>query len=209
MGWTVQLSRVFFLLSVIIPQLQVLAQDVVNYRLPEIYSPSHYTVDIRLDRGVFNGNVTTFDGQSTILFNVLEETSAIIIHGVVIVNNLTLTDDNGTVITTTYTYNSLTELLTITANSNLTVNTAYTLGITYTGNFDLFDMRGFYRSEYTNANGSKVYLATTQFQPTHARKAFPCFDEPHYKARFNISLTYPSGLMALGNTPVVSTESVG
>lgn len=35
-------------------------------------------------------------------------------------------------------------------------------------------------------------VATSQLQPTHARKAFPCFDEPSFKAKFSIKVVYPS-----------------
>jgi hypothetical protein len=42
-------------------------------------------------------------------------------------------------------------------------------------------------------------LAVTQFQPTHARRALPCFDEPHLKAEFAISVTAPGNMKALSN----------
>jgi aminopeptidase N len=47
---------------------------------------------------------------------------------------------------------------------------------------------GFYKSVYTNSNGEKVPIATSKFQPTYARRAFPCFDEPSFKSTFATTL---------------------
>lgn len=51
------------------------------------------------------------------------------------------------------------------------------------------------------------YLATTQFQPTDARKAFPCFDEPEYKAIFKITIVRKVGWQSLSNENIISTDS--
>lgn len=196
------------IISFIIFTSVVHAQNEVDYRLPRIYSPSHYTIDLNLDQGIFNGSVTTFGGKSSVTFSVLEETPTIKIHGTVTVASLELISENGNTYSTNFTYDNVTEILSIVANSNLTVGVNYTLSFNYTGDFDLADMHGFYRSEYFNEAGNKVYLVTTQFQSTYARQAFPCFDEPGYKSKFNISITYPVGLLALGNTPILSTENI-
>ena len=61
---------------------------------------------------------------------------------------------------------------------------------------------GFYQTEYTNAEGEKVPMATSKFQPTDARSAFPCFDEPSFKSTFSTTLVRPSeGYVALSNMP--------
>ena len=63
---------------------------------------------------------------------------------------------------------------------------------------------GFYRSNYTRKDGTTAYAATTQFEATDARRAFPCWDEPSCKATFDVTLTVPSKLVALSNMPVTS-----
>jgi len=50
-------------------------------------------------------------------------------------------------------------------------------------------------------------LATTHFEPTDARAAFPCFDEPHLKANFTMSLVRDPHQIALFNTEKIGEES--
>ena len=62
---------------------------------------------------------------------------------------------------------------------------------------------GFYKSVYTNGRGETVPIATSKFQPTFARRAFPCFDEPSFKSTFTVTLVRPTdGYIALSNMPV-------
>lgn len=61
---------------------------------------------------------------------------------------------------------------------------------------------GFYRSVYNDVESNEQhFIATSKFEPTYARLAFPCFDEPQLKSKFKISLTRPSGknYIALSN----------
>lgn len=68
------------------------------------------------------------------------------------------------------------------------------------------DNRGFYKSVYSDANGRRRWLMTSQMEPTHARKSFPCFDEPDLKARFKIRVKHDSSLHAFSNMPVEATS---
>lgn len=69
-------------------------------------------------------------------------------------------------------------------------------------------MAGFYRSTYKNADGSTGILATTQMEPTDARRAFPCFDEPALKAEFTITLIADKHLTCLSNMDVASEKEI-
>ena len=64
-------------------------------------------------------------------------------------------------------------------------------------------LHGFYRSTYKNATGEEKTLATTQFESTDARRAFPCWDEPALKSVFQITLVVDEGLTAISNARVI------
>ncbi|KAI9471610.1 hypothetical protein LPJ78_001603 [Coemansia sp. RSA 989] len=70
-------------------------------------------------------------------------------------------------------------------------------------------MVGFYRSRYTDAQGTDKFMATTQFEPTDARRAFPCWDEPTQKATFDVTLRVDEALTALSNMDVASETPAG
>ncbi len=69
-------------------------------------------------------------------------------------------------------------------------------------------MAGFYRSTYRNPDGSEGILAVSQMEPTDARRAFPCFDEPSLKAEFTITLIADKHLTALSNMDVASEADI-
>ncbi|XP_011706816.1 PREDICTED: endoplasmic reticulum aminopeptidase 1-like, partial [Wasmannia auropunctata] len=63
-------------------------------------------------------------------------------------------------------------------------------------------MIGFYRSSYLDENKQIRWLAATQFQTTYARHAFPCFDEPSFKAQFIIRIARDDNYNTLSNMPL-------
>src|SRR5262249_48457946 len=64
-------------------------------------------------------------------------------------------------------------------------------------------LRGFYRSERDGAR-----YAATQFEAADARRAFPCFDEPEFKARFALTVVAPAGTVALSNGMLRETRAL-
>src|SRR6202042_1212074 len=69
-------------------------------------------------------------------------------------------------------------------------------------------LHGFYRSTYSPDDRAEDTLAVTQFEPADARRAFPCWDEPDFKATFAVTLVVDDDLTALSNASVSSEEAV-
>jgi len=69
-------------------------------------------------------------------------------------------------------------------------------------------LRGFYRSTFTDEEGHRRTIATTQMEATDARRAFPCWDEPDRKATYEVALVVDEDLPAYSNSPIVSEEPV-
>ena len=84
----------------------------------------------------------------------------------------------------------------------------YTLEVAFQGVLN-DKLAGFYRSTFTDEQGRKHTVATTQLESTDARRAFPCFDEPAFKAAFAVTLVIPDDLFAVSNAPIFSEEAAG
>lgn len=78
----------------------------------------------------------------------------------------------------------------------------HTLEIEWTGGIR-DSLRGLYRS----VRGEERYAAT-QFEAADARRAFPCFDEPEFKAIFAVELIHPTGNVAIANMPMTSQDQL-
>jgi puromycin-sensitive aminopeptidase len=70
-------------------------------------------------------------------------------------------------------------------------------------------LHGFYRSTFVDDEGTTHTIATTQFEETDARRAFPCWDEPSFKATYQVNLTIPSQLATYSNSPVETDTDLG
>lgn len=81
------------------------------------------------------------------------------------------------------------------------------ISISYTGQINNL-MAGCYRSGYQH-NNQQCFMASTQFEESDARRAFPCLDHPQYKAVFNISMDIENELTGLANTHVKSETDLG
>jgi puromycin-sensitive aminopeptidase len=79
---------------------------------------------------------------------------------------------------------------------------AVVIEITFSGTLN-DKLRGWYRSTYKDADGVEHVIATSQMQATDCRRAFPCFDEPDFKAIFDITLIVEPHLLAVSNGPEI------
>jgi len=70
-------------------------------------------------------------------------------------------------------------------------------------------LTGFYRSTFTDEADEDQVIAVTQFEATHARRAFPCWDEPELKAVFSVTLVVADDLTAVSNAGEISNETAG
>ncbi|XP_056454638.1 aminopeptidase N-like [Gadus chalcogrammus] len=179
-----------------------------KYRLPQSLVPETYTVTLhpRLIPDP-NTKLYIFTGTSHVVFKCVKETQLILIHS----NKLnytkagdgplaTLTTEGGGALAPAIKSSRLvekTQYLVLQLSRSLLKDQKYRLSTTFTGEL-ADDLGGFYRSEYLES-GVKKIVATTQMQPTDARKAFPCFDEPAMKAIFHITLIHAHGTRALSN----------
>jgi len=81
---------------------------------------------------------------------------------------------------------------------------AHRIDIDYRGDIGL-DARGLYRVSYAGAGGRRRMLAT-QMEPTGARRLLPLFDEPAFRAAWELTATVPRDFTAVANGDVTATK---
>jgi puromycin-sensitive aminopeptidase len=165
-----------------------------SVRLSKNIAPLEYNIQLKPDLENF-----TFSGIETITVSVLEKTKKITLHSKEI--EIDTVDINKSFAKISYDKKS--ETATFTFPKLIPVGKSK-LTLVFKGILN-DKMRGFYRSKY-DLDGKEHHMATTQFEATDARRAFPCFDEPAQKAIFNISLVVPKGKTAISNTLPVSVR---
>ena len=165
--------------------------------LPTNVRPRHYQITLQPDMDNF-----TFDGLELIDLEIAETTAEIVLNADEMrVHTATLVKDGSSQRAAAITLNGERETVTLSFASPIAPGAAQ-LDLRFTG--ELNDkLRGFYRSQYVNPEGEVSYLATTQFEATDARRAFPCWDEPSCKATFQLTLNIPAQMVAVSNTPVI------
>lgn len=158
--------------------------------LPTNVKPTKYELTIEPEFSDF-----TFSGSETIELKVQEESSTITLNSLEIEIHSASVDG---VDVKSISYDKEKQTATFELPSVLKKDTVAHLSLTFSGILN-DKMAGFYRSSYTDDAGTTKYLATTQFEPTDCRQAFPSFDEPALKAQFAISLVSDSKFVHLSN----------
>lgn len=173
--------------------------------LPTNVVARHYDLTIEPDNEKF-----TFDGSVTIDIDVVESSKSITLHTLDLKLHTVKISSNGQVITDSprISHNAESQTSTFDFDSELPQGSKATLDITFTGEVNKI-MAGFSRSFYKKPDGTESMIASTQMEPTDARRVIPCFDEPALKAEFTVTLIVDKHLTALSNMDVAKETEKG
>ena len=168
-------------------------------KLPKQVRPTEYSIWIKPDI-----KKLTFVGHETVKLNVEQATSQLVLNAA----DLTVSDvqlDGKTI--PKIKFDAKNELLTITAPGELTPG-EHTLTLNFAGKINQFGRGLFYGKYQESGTGAKKIFLGTQFEATDARQFFPCWDEPAFRARFQLTTVVPETWMAVSNMPIASEKKV-
>jgi len=161
------------------------------HRLPRSVRPLHYQLTLEPDL-----DNATFEGRQAVRLEVDEPVEQIVLNAADLdITEAWVVTPHGDRIDLTVSLDVAAERATMVAGAVLGTG-PHTLHTRFRG--ELNDkLRGFYRSTFKDHEGRSRTIATTQFESTNARRAFPCWDEPDFKATFGVSLAIDPELFAV------------
>jgi puromycin-sensitive aminopeptidase len=175
-----------------------LTSDVLDpYRLPRHTTPARYdlTLEPDLDRAVFTGRVR-------IEVRTSEPVPELVLNAIDLDIDVCRVDGAPA----EFRLDEAAERLFVTPSAGLEVGD-HVLEVEFRGTLN-DQLRGFYRSTYRDDTGTEQVIATTQMQSTDCRRAFPCWDEPDFKAVFAVTLVVQPDLLAVSNGPEIEREAL-
>jgi puromycin-sensitive aminopeptidase len=174
-----------------------------RYRLPRTVVPSRYELTIEPDL-----EAATFTGEQRIAVEVTEPVDEVVLNA----DELEIDEawlepaGGGGRRDAVIALESATERVRLSLDRALETG-AWVLHCRFRGVLN-DKLTGFYRSTFTDESGEEHVIAVTQFEATHARKAFPCWDEPAFKAVFSVTLVVADHLTAVSNAGELSNEPI-
>lgn len=175
--------------------------DPTAYRLPRTVLPRRYDLHLVPDL-----DAATFTGTVAIEVDVVEAVTEIVLNAIELTIDAATVERDGEIRDATVTLDEETERATLTLDGELAPGSA-TVHLTFAGILN-DKLHGFYRSTFTDDEGVSRTIATTQFEATDARRAFPCWDEPDLKAIFAVTIDVPAGLFAVSNAGEAAVEDL-
>jgi aminopeptidase N len=178
-------------------------EDEAHYRLPRTVVPSRY--DLTLEPDLEAG---TFEGSQVVTVSVEEPVDEIVLNADELeLGGGSLEGPGGTLEVTEISLDAENERAYLRLSGTAEPG-EWRLSLDFRGTLS-GRLEGFYRSTFKDDDGRTHVIATTQFESTDARKAFPCWDEPDLKAVFGVALVAPEGMLAISNGPEIEREDLG
>src|SRR5436305_3852672 len=170
-------------------------------KLPKEIFPIEYSVRFvpDIDKFAFTGSETVKLGAHKpvrqLILNALElKITGASIDGKALPQSAMKTDEKN-------------ELLTLALPSQLTAG-HHTLALSFSGKINQQGQGLFYMRYQEEGTGAKKVALGTQFEATDARRLFPCWDEPSFRARFQLTAVVPENWLAVSNMPIESEEKI-
>ncbi|MBF5044549.1 M1 family metallopeptidase [Aggregicoccus sp. 17bor-14] len=168
--------------------------DDKNFRLPLTIRPRRYAATLTLDL-----QAQSFQGEQTIALSLEKPAQEVVLHAIALeLGRVALRAGGRTLTPASVTALPVSETVVLRFAEAVPAGDCE-LDVAWTGHFTK-GLRGLYLA-------GKV--AATQFEAADARRVFPCFDEPAFKARWALSVRVPPGVTALSNGAVVSDVNEG